>query len=323
MKSVAIEKKKKANTIQASRLRFYILMFLPLIIQFLVFYVYLNFSSIVLAFQKYTINLDGIGHTVEFVGFKHFKTAFEFFFSKQSGEMLVNSLILYAVNLLVVTTLALFFSYYVAKKHAFSGIFRVILYLPTIVSGTVMALLYKYIVTDVYTVVASKATGDIVLGLLDVDKASEFITILAFNVWVGFGGNVLIYTSTMSSVDESMVESAQLEGVNSIQELWYIYIPSIYPTLVTFVVTGMTAIFTNQMHLFTFYGQRGSNFGMDVFGYYFYRMTQNAGINLYQHVRPLYSYPELSALGLIITLILAPITLTTRTLMEKYGPSVD
>lgn len=323
MKSTCTQKKRKANTIQASRLRFYVFMFLPLIIQFCIFYIYLNFSSIVLAFQKYTINLEGIGHTVEFVGFQHFKTAFNFLFSARAGEMLGRSLILYAVNLLIVTTLALFFSYYVAKKYAFAGLFRVILYLPTIVSGTVMALLYKYIVTDVYTVVASKAANEVVLGLLDANKKSEFITILLFNVWVGFGGNVLIYTSTMSSIDESMVESAQLEGVNSMQELWYIYIPSIYPTLVTFVVTGMTAIFTNQMHLFTFYGERGSNFGTDVFGYYFYRMTQNAGINLYQQARPLYSYPELSALGLIITLILAPITLTTRRLMEKYGPSVD
>ncbi len=317
MDNIRIEKKKKASTIHASRMRFYIFMFLPLIIQFLVFYVYLNFSSIVLAFQKYTINLDGVGHTSEFIGFKHFETAFDFLFSARAGEMLVNSLILYAVNLIIVTTLALFFSYYVAKKYIFSGLFRVILYLPTIVSGTVMALLYKYIVTDVYSVLADQA------GLLDASKVSEFLTILFFNVWVGFGGNVLIYTSTMSSIDESMIESAQLEGVNSIQELWYIYIPSIYPTLVTFVVTGMTAIFTNQMHLFTLYGERGSNFGTDVFGYYFYRMTQNAGINLYQQARPLYSYPELSALGLIITLILAPLTLTTRKLMEKFGPSVD
>lgn len=317
MNSIRTEKKKRTSTINASRKRFYICMFLPLIIQFLVFYVYLNFSSIVLAFQKYTINLNGVGHTVDFVGFDHFETALDFLFSKRAGEMLVNSLILYAVNLIIVTTLALVFSYYIAKKYLFSGLFRVILYLPTIISGTVMALLYKYIVTDVYTVVMSKA------GLLDVSKSSEFLTILIFNIWVGFGGNVLIYTSTMSSIDESMIESAQLEGVNSIQELWYIYIPSIYPTLVTFVVTGMTAIFTNQMHLFTLYGERGSNFGTDVFGYYFYRMTQNAGINLYQQARPLYSYPELSALGLIITLILAPLTLMTRRIMEKYGPSVD
>ncbi|MBQ8657836.1 MAG: sugar ABC transporter permease [Clostridia bacterium] len=204
-----------------------------------------------------------------------------------------------------------------------SGLFRVILYLPTIVSGTVMAILYQYIVTDVYIGIASTFTDEVVLGLLDSSKTSEFLTILIFNVWVGFGANVMIYTGTMSGINESLVESAQLEGVNSLQELWYIYIPLIYPTLITFIVTGMTGIFTNQMSLFTFYGQTGSNFEVDVFGYYFYRLTQDASVNLYPQAKPMYSYPELSALGLIITLIVAPITLITRKLMEKYGPSVD
>ena len=323
MNNTHIEKKKKASKIHASRLRFYVCMFLPLIIQFLIFYVYLNFSSITLAFQRYTKNLDGLGHTVEFVWFQNFKTALTFFTSARSREMLTNSLILYAINLFIITTLALFFSYYIAKKYACSGLFRVILYLPVIVSGTVMAILYQYIVTDVYTVIATEIKGEFVSGLLDTSRTSEFLTILFFNLWIGFGGNVMIYTGTMSSIDESLIESAQLEGVNSLQELWYIYIPLIYPTLVTFIVTGMTGIFTNQMSLFTFYGQNGSNFGVDVFGYYFYRLTQDASVGLYPKAKPMYSYPELSALGLIITLIVAPLTLTTRKLMEKYGPRVD
>lgn len=323
MNNVHMEKKKKVSKIHASRLRFYVLMFLPLIIQFLIFYVYLNFSSITLAFQRYTRNLEGFGHTVEFVWFKNFKTALTFFVSERSREMLTNSLILYVINLFVVTTFAIFFSYYIAKKYAFSGLFRVILYLPVIISGTVMAILYQYLVTDVYTVIASKIKGEFVSGLLDTNKTSEYLTILFFNLWIGFGSNVMIYTGTMSGIDESLTESAQLEGVNSLQELWYIYIPLIYPTLVTFIVTGMTGIFTNQMALFTFYGQSGSNFGVDVFGYYFYRLTQDSGVKLYPGAKPMYSYPELSALGLIITLIVAPLTLMTRKLMEKYGPSVD
>jgi hypothetical protein len=35
------------------------------------------------------------------------------------------------------------------------------------------------------------------------------------------------------------------------------------------------------------------------------------------------SYSYLSALGLIITIIAVPLTLGTKKLMEKFGPSVD
>lgn len=316
-------KGKSFRTIKGQRLTFYILMFLPVLIQFSIFYIYLNFNSILLAFEEYTVNINGLGHIVKFAGFENFKIAFDFFASKQSGKMILNSLILYLVNLVIVTTLAIFFSYYMAKKYPFSGTFRVILYLPTIVSGAVMGILYKYIVTDVYSGLVLQATGSAALGLLDQSAKSEYFTILFFNVWTAFGGNVMIYTSTMSSIDESVIESARLEGVNTMQELFYIYIPLIYPTLTTFIVTGMTAIFTNQMSLYTFYGQNGSNFSTDVFGYYFYRLVKSSSVDLYKKVTPMSSYPELSALGLIITFILAPITLLTRYLMVKLGPSVE
>ena len=35
------------------------------------------------------------------------------------------------------------------------------------------------------------------------------------------------------------------------------------------------------------------------------------------------SYPELSALGVVITLATLPVTLIIRRLLEKYGPSED
>ena len=312
----------RGASIKKQRLRFYIGWFLPLLIQFCIFYVYLNFNSILLAFQEYKINANGVGHTVKFVGFDNIKVALQFFFSKRAGDMIVNSLIVYGCQLLIVTTLALFFSYYIAKKYPCSGLFRLMLYLPTIVSSAVMAILYQYIVTDVYSTLAFKLTGTALPGLLD-NQATEYGTILFFCLWMGFGGNVMIYTGTMSSIDTSVIESAQLDGVNSLQEFWYIYIPMMYPTLVTFIVTGITGLFSNQMHLYTFYGSNGSKFGTETFGYYFYKMTASTGVSLYKTANPMNSYPELSALGLVITMILCPITMIARKLMVKLGPSVD
>lgn len=321
-KDVVKAPRRGGATIKKQRLRFYIGWFLPLLIQFCIFYIYLNFKSILLAFQEYKINANGVGHTVKFIGFDNIKIALQFFFSKRAGDMIVNSLIVYGCQLLIVTTLALFFSYYIAKKYPCSGMFRFMLYLPTIVSSAVMAILYQYVVTDVYSTLAYKLTGTALPGLLD-NEATEYGTILFFCLWMGFGGNVMIYTGTMSSIDTSVVESAQLDGVNSLQEFWYIYIPLMYPTLVTFIVTGITGLFSNQMHLYTFYGHNGSKFGTETFGFYFYKMTASTGVSLYKTSTPLASYPELSALGLVITMILCPITMITRKLMVKFGPSVD
>jgi hypothetical protein len=92
----------------------------------------------------------------------------------------------------------------------------------------------------------------------------------------------------------------------------------IFSTVTTFVVTGLAGIFNNQMSLHTFFNNAGY---VDVFGYYFYRITAKnlenaAGGNMM-------NLHELAALGLIATVILVPITLFTRKMMNKFGPSVD
>lgn len=315
--SVMVKKKNNLQSQKKKRLLFYILMFSVPTLQFLIFYVYVNFNSILMAFQRYNVNQNGLGYRMKFVGFDNFETAWKMF--ANSGDMILNSLKLYAWNLFLVMPLALLFSYYIAKKHPCAGLFRVLLFLPSMISGMVMAILYKYIVTDVYIHLVKELTGiRPMAGLLDIDRNTQYITVLIFNIWLAFGSHVLLYTGAMSAIDQSLIESAQLDGVNVIQEFWYIYLPLIYPTFTTFVVTGITGIFSNQMALFSFFGTKGAMF--DVFGYYLFRMTKMSSV---QPNAKMLSYPELSALGLIITGILVPLTLTVRKLMRKFGPSTD
>ena len=305
-----IIKKKKGMSRTSKRLIFSIAMVALPVLQFLIFYVYVNFNSILMSFQEYSPNLNDLGYIVKPAGFKNFVDAAAVVFSEYGANMIKNSLILYACNLIIVMGLALVFSYYVSKKFTASGFFRVMLYVPHIISSVVLALLYRYVVTDIYGVV----TGN-VSGLLD-NPDTQFAAVLFYNIWVGFGTNVMLFTNAMSGINSSVVESAEFDGVNVVQEFFYIYIPMIFPTFITFVVTGMAGIFTNQMNMYTFFGTRGSYF--DVLGFYLYREAQGAavtGTNI--------SYSMLSAMGLMITCIIAPITLLVRKLLEKYGPNTD
>ena len=308
--------KKKGMSRTSKRLIFSLLMVAIPVLQFLIFYIYVNFNSILMAFQEYSANPNGLGYVVTFAGFENFAEAASVIFSKYGANMVKNSLILYACNLIIVMGLALVFSYYVAKKFVASGFFRVMLYVPHIVSSVVLALLYRYVVTDIYGVVMLKVTGELPVGGLLDGPNTQFVTVLVYNIWVGFGTNVMLFTNAMSGINNSIVESAELDGVNVVQEFFYIYIPMIFPTFITFVVTGMAGIFTNQMNMYTFFGTRGSYF--DVLGFYLYREAQGAavtGTNI--------SYSMLAAMGLMITCVVAPVTLVVRKLLEKYGPSAD
>ena len=295
-------------------------MFAVPLLQFLLFYIYVNFNSIILAFTSKTPKLDGIGFDVAITG-DNFKRAFSFFFSDTCGKMLWNSFQLFVCQIVIVTPLALLFSYYIAKGRAGASFFRIMLYLPQVISVVVLGILFKYIVNEVYPYIAEEFFDKKdVLGLM-LPKSSynaKFYSALVFTLWFSFGTNVLIYTGAMSSVDQSVVESAQLDGVTNLQEFYYIYVPMIFSTVTTFVVTGIAGIFNNQMSLHTFFNNAGY---VDVFGYYFYRLT---ALNLENAAGgKMMNLHELAALGLIATVILVPITLFTRKMLNTYGPRFD
>ncbi len=319
-KSLSNEKTKRTLTRSQKRMIFYVLMFALPLLQFMIFYVYVNFNSFIIAFQEKTPKLDSLGYDISFTG-KKFKTAFKFFFGAECGKMLLNSLQLLGCQLFIVTPLALLFSYYIAKEKPCSSFFRIMLYLPQVVSVVVLGILFKYVVNEVYPHVSLELFGKEVKGLMVPSSSanSKFYTALIFTLWFSFGTNVLIYTGAMSGVDQSIVESAHLDGVTTFQEFLHIYVPMIFSTVTTFILTGLAGIFNNQMSLHTFF--ENTSQGVDVFGYYFYRVTAaNINNTAGGTMKDLH---ELAAIGLIATAVLIPITLITRKLLNKYGPSVD
>ncbi len=105
-----------------------------------------------------------------------------------------------------------------------------------------------------------------------------------------------------------------MDGAGALREFFYIIIPSIYPTIVTFIVVGVAGIFTHQMNLYSFYGTSAAA-ELYTFGYY-----------LYVHTKVATSYadfPELSALGIVLTVVAVAMTMTVKYLLEKFGPSTD
>lgn len=74
MNSPMIKKSRKLSNIKTNRLIFYSIMIAVPVIHFLIFYVYINFNSILLSLKEYTLAGMG-GYEWEFAGLKNFATA--------------------------------------------------------------------------------------------------------------------------------------------------------------------------------------------------------------------------------------------------------
>ncbi len=307
------EKKKKTFSRQTKRLMFYIgLISIPLFL-FGLFYVYVNFNSFVLAFQKYENGESG--YVISFAAFDNFKKAWETITTET--YLLKNSLILYACNLCIGLFLSIIFSYYIYKKFFLSGTFRVILFLPSIISSLVLATLFRYVVNQAYPAVVLSLTGEKVKGLIS-NLDTRFVTVIFYNIWISFGVHTLMFTNAMGGINESIVEAVQLDGANIVQEFVYITVPMIFPTITSFLVAGLAQMFMNQMDLYAFFTLDAGN--MSTVGYFLFVQTKRSNL---VGVDNCLTYPQLSALGLILTCFITPMVLTVKYLLEKYGPSAE
>ena len=130
----------------------------------------------------------------------------------------------------------------------------------------------------------------------------------------------------MSSINESIEEAAQVDGVNSISELFYVTLPMIMPTLTTFIVLSIAELFVDQMSLLTFYDQFGADIKLQTVGFYLFNLAYNSEVAPTSPRNPAtnkgkLSYSELSAFGVMISAIIIPISFGVRKLLNKLDPN--
>ena len=301
--------KKKIVKGSSKDLLFYVLMMAFPVAQFCIMYIGVNFNSFLLAFQK----IDISSNTTEWT-LVNIANAFELL---TASPILIsaakNSIVSYLLLTAIGTPLGLVFSFYIYKKLPMSSAFRVILFLPSIISGIVMVVIFQFFVERAIPTAVNKMFGVEMQGLLE-NTATRYGAIIFYNIWVGFGTGVLMYSNGMSGISQEIVESAHLDGAVGIREFRSITLPLIYPTLSTFLVTGIAGIFTNQIGLYSFYGNSAPA-DIQTYGYYLYTKTQSAASEA--------EYPILAAMGLIFTVVVVPLTLLVKRGLEKFGPKED
>ena len=136
-------------------------------------------------------------------------------------------------------------------------------------------------------------------------------TIIFYCLWTGFTTSLIYYPNAMNAIDNSILESAMLDGATTLQELTHIIIPLIHPTITTLIVSNVPAIFTNSGPLFAFYYRSAPNYTMTM-GYYLFTET------LYGTGESV--YPYLSALGFMLSTVTLPLVYLTKWLFDISDP---
>ncbi len=308
----------------------YLILALPLLF-FIVFWVYVNFSSIVLAFQddKGNFTFDNILEVL--IAFGGGPDRYGFNLAKTLGRTV---LMWFMVDIVCVVP-SMLTSYVLYKKIPGASVFRVILMVPTILAGVIWISIMKEMVGVLTTVddvgesvvaygpvmsilqkFGVNFSNDVLRNGLLGSPESAYITLVILNMFPHFIGFNLIVSGAYAKIPADLFEVGKLEGVNFIKEFFIVAVPLIWPTVVISLITNLAVIFTFEGGVFVYtQGARDTA----TLGFYLYNMTlhvsnlQGIGVN--------YGYP--AAVGVVLTAVTVPIVLFGKLFLEKLIKPVE
>ena len=306
-----LTKLKRKGMRDVGELIFYICLVALPILQVAIFYFYVNFNSFLMAFQKYE-PLSMSANKFSWDGFTNFKLlwkklTYPTIWTSEISRAFVNSLFLWFLTALFGKFLAILFSYYIYKKCIFDKVFKFFLFLPSVLPGILLVLVFKFFANEAIPGYVDEFSNKIIEPLL-IGPKTLMPTIYFFNIWAGFGAQILIYTGAMDQIAPEIIEAGEVDGVKPYHEFFFIVVPMILPTVATFMVASVATLFTNQASLYSFFGDYVDPENYTI-GYYLFELVNKSGVG-----KTLYTYA--SALGIVCTLIAFPLTLLVRRLLE-------
>lgn len=297
----------------------YLILAIP-VLQVAIFFFYVNFSAIAMAFQ------DEYGNW----GFQSLQRVVEAFANSKDllgfnpWEMIWKSVAIWVNQNLVGFIISILTSYILTKHMIASKVFRLVYYIPGIVGAVVLSTVMKemYAYDGIIIQILKEWNWDLPAkalrsGLLGA-KETAFTTLMVQVFILSIAGGNMIMAGAYMKIPEEIFESAKLEGCGFFRETFQIAVPCIWPTISTLVIFSLCTLFTADYSMYLYSNGSGSN-GMVSIGYYLYRYQ----VTLTQVGNGTYIYGYISAFGILITLITLPVVVISRKVLALAQDTVE
>lgn len=285
-------KKRKINRdLLHENLELYSIM-LPVLAMIFIF-CYIPMYGIVIAFQKYVpgrpfLAFDG---STKWVGLKYF---IDFINGKYFGRLMGNTIKLSLYNLVFGFPIPIIFALLLNEIHSvrWRKFFQTASYLPYFISMVVVAgLVVSFLETNGLVNNIIVALGGERSALRTNKNLFPWIYTIT-NIWKSFGFNSILYMSAITAIDTSLYESAKLDGATRLEQVWYITLPSIRPTIAIMLIMAVGGIMSSNTDLILLLYTSATYETADVIGTYIYRVGIQGG-----------KFSQTAAIGLFATII--------------------
>ena len=215
----------------------YHLMLLPGVLLVLIFS-YIPLYGVIIAFQNYN---PGMGFSSPWVGLK----IFQYLFSQPAFLRTIWNTFYIAFfkligGIVVPVVFALLLNELISNK--LKRIFQTLIYIPNFLSWVIMAgVMMDLLAKNGAFNELLTAIGFPVINFLGSPKVFPWTMIIS-DIWKGFGFGTVVYLAALTSIDPGLYESALLDGATRWQQIRYITIPLLMPTIILMTVLALGSV---------------------------------------------------------------------------------
>ncbi|OUS76330.1 sugar ABC transporter permease [Paenibacillus sp. MY03] len=238
---------------------------------------YMTYPYMIIAFQRFNYT-KGIFNS-EWVGLQNF----EFFFrSYKAVTVTFNTIFLNLLFIAFGTLTALVIALVLneLRKKLFVKISQSVMLFPHFISWIVVSyVLYAFFSMDMGLI--NKLLN--MLGIASVNWYTEpevWPAILtAMNVWKGAGMSAVIYLATITGIDETLYEAAEIDGANRWQMCLRITLPLMMPTVIILTLLSIGKIMYGDFGMiYALIGDNGTLYSTtDIIDTYVFRSLRQIG----------------------------------------------
>ena len=291
------------------------LLSLPTVAWFIAF-CYIPLFGIVFAFKNYKVKAGkGFIYSLfvhsKWVGFKNFEFLFR---SPDLANIFRNTIGYNIIFLLIGVTFPVALAIMMTQLHSrkLAKVCQTAVFLPHFLSWVVISyFVFAFLSTDkglVNSLIQSLGGTRI---LWYQDKGPWPALLIFINTWKTFGDSMVVYLATITGIDQSLYESAVIDGATKWQQTRWITLPLLRPIISIMFILNVGHIFSTDFGLF-FQVTRDSNSLIDV--------TQTLDVYVYKALMQNNNYNYSSAVGLLQSAAGCILLIIANKVVRKIDP---
>jgi multiple sugar transport system permease protein len=230
---------------------------------------------------------------MKWVGLSNYVNIFEF---DGFGHSLLVTAYYVILNIPLQTAFALGMAMLLQRRHAGSGLIRIIAVLPFLSTPVAMGVVWNWIFNPTGLVNQFLSHFGITGPAWLSDQATAMPVIAFANIWQYVGYNMLFFLAGLGAIPLTLYEAAALDGASKWEQFRRVTLPLLRPTMLFVLVTGVIGSFQVFDTVFVMTNGGPGN------------ATQVANLNIYNTAFAGFRIGEASAMSVVLFLIILLIT---------------